>query len=307
MIFLEDNDMDINYEYYKVFYYVVKYKNLTKAAQALHNNQPNVTRMMKLLEQELGTQLLIRTNRGITLTEAGEKLYSRVKIACEQLQMAEDEISSHGKEEKSIIVVGTIETALHLYMFSFFRDFHKKYPHIRLKIHNYTTLQALKELQNNALDIIIVSTPFQLPAGFQKIKLRGIKDIIIAGTEYEKLTEKTHTLKELAQYPWVTVSKDTATYQAYNQIFLDEGLILEPDIEVATTDLILPMIKNNLGIGFIPSDFADEAIKNKEVFEISCQQGIQEREICAVYDDKRNLSLGAKLLREYLEEKEYDY
>lgn len=292
--------MDINYEYYKVFYYVVKYKNITKAAEALHNNQPNITRIIKLLEQELGCQLLIRTNRGINLTEAGEKLYSRVKIACEQIQMAEDEILTYGKEEKGTIVVGTIETALHLYMFSLFKDFHKKYPYIRLKIHNYTTLQALKELENNALDMIIVSTPFQLPRGFKQISLRSFYDIIIGGTEYKGLSKKKHTLKELAKYAWVSVSKDTATYQAYNQNFLKEGLILEPDIEVATTDLILPMIKNNLGIGYIPADFAHEAIKKGEVFEISCSRKMKQREICMVYDDKRNLSFGAKLLKQYL-------
>lgn len=38
--------MDVNFEYYKVFYYVAKYKNFTKAAHALGSGQPNVTRAM---------------------------------------------------------------------------------------------------------------------------------------------------------------------------------------------------------------------------------------------------------------------
>ena len=42
-------DMDINFEYYKIFYFVGKYGNITKAAAALGSNQPNVTRAMKLL------------------------------------------------------------------------------------------------------------------------------------------------------------------------------------------------------------------------------------------------------------------
>ena len=67
--------MDINYEYYKVFYYVGKYRNITKAAQALGGSQPNVTRVIKLLEGALGCQLLLRSNKGITFTEKGELLY----------------------------------------------------------------------------------------------------------------------------------------------------------------------------------------------------------------------------------------
>lgn len=45
--------MNVNFEYYKIFYYVAKYKNFTKAAHALNNSQPNVTRAMNCLEHEL--------------------------------------------------------------------------------------------------------------------------------------------------------------------------------------------------------------------------------------------------------------
>ena len=41
--------MNISYDYYKVFYFVAKYKSFTAAAKALINNQPNITRMMKKL------------------------------------------------------------------------------------------------------------------------------------------------------------------------------------------------------------------------------------------------------------------
>ena len=49
----------------RFFYYVAKYHNFTKAAQALNNSQPNITRAMNCLEQQLNTTLFIRTNRGV--------------------------------------------------------------------------------------------------------------------------------------------------------------------------------------------------------------------------------------------------
>lgn len=45
--------MNVNFEYYKIFYYVAKYRNFTKAAQALENSQPNITRAMNSLVYEL--------------------------------------------------------------------------------------------------------------------------------------------------------------------------------------------------------------------------------------------------------------
>ena len=60
--------MNVNFEYYKVFYYVAKYGNITKAAAVLGSNQPNVTRVIKLLESQLSCRLLIREAWGISLT-----------------------------------------------------------------------------------------------------------------------------------------------------------------------------------------------------------------------------------------------
>ena len=51
--------MNVNFEYYKIFYYVAKYKNFTKAAHALNNSQPNVTRAMNCLEHELRCTLFV--------------------------------------------------------------------------------------------------------------------------------------------------------------------------------------------------------------------------------------------------------
>ena len=82
------NIMDVNFEYYKIFYYVAKYHNFTKAAQALNNSQPNITRAMNCLEQQLNTTLFIRTNRGVQLTPEGERLYIHVLSAMEQFQAA---------------------------------------------------------------------------------------------------------------------------------------------------------------------------------------------------------------------------
>ena len=69
--------MNTNYEYYRIFYYVAKYQNITQAAEMLHSNQPNVSRVIKLLEYELGCPLLIRSRRGVTLTPEGQRLYAQ--------------------------------------------------------------------------------------------------------------------------------------------------------------------------------------------------------------------------------------
>ena len=65
--------MDINYEYYKIFYYAAKYRSFTRAAEALYSNQPNITRSVRLLENELGTKLFERSNKADSQTAEGER------------------------------------------------------------------------------------------------------------------------------------------------------------------------------------------------------------------------------------------
>ena len=113
--------MNINYEYYRIFYYVAKYKNLTLAADTLHSSQPNISRTIKLLEHNLGCQLLVRSNRGISLTPEGEQLYTHVKIAVERLQTAEEELKMLTGLHRGVVCVGASETALHLLLLPVFK------------------------------------------------------------------------------------------------------------------------------------------------------------------------------------------
>ena len=84
--------MNICYDYYRIFYYVAKYRSITHAAKALFNNQPNITRTIKNLESELGCLLFIRSSQGVRLTPEGEKLYEHVRIAFEQIEAGETSI-----------------------------------------------------------------------------------------------------------------------------------------------------------------------------------------------------------------------
>ena len=126
--------MYVDWEYYKIFYYVAKYQNFTKAARVLGNNQPNITHSMNRLESQLNCVLFIRSNRGVTLTPEGELLYSRIASAAVQIQDAEEELSASATLEHGAISISATETALNIYLAEKLRAFHTDYPGIRLRI-----------------------------------------------------------------------------------------------------------------------------------------------------------------------------
>ena len=60
------------------------------------------------------------------------------------------------------------------------------------------------------------------------------------------------------------------------------NILLRPDIELASISLVLPLVRNNFGIGFIPGDIAADDIKRGDVFEVRLKEPLPQRSICAV-------------------------
>ncbi|MBQ3583532.1 MAG: LysR family transcriptional regulator [Lachnospiraceae bacterium] len=289
--------MNINYEYYRIFYYVGKYKNLTQAAEVLHNNQPNISRTIKLLEHEMGCKLLIRSNRGISLTPEGERLYAHVKTAVEQIQSAEEEITKSVNMQAGSVTIGASETALRMLVLPVLSIFKKHYPDIRIRILNHLTTQAIESVKKGMVDFAVVATPAMIEKPLISYPIWKLKDIVIGGTSYEKLSNRILTIEELAAYPLICLGETTMTYQLYDAFYHKHNLVLKPELEAATTDQILPMVKNDLGVAYIPEIFAKEALENKEVYRLHLAEEIPERQLCFVENQRFPLSIAAKELK----------
>lgn len=292
--------MNINYEYYRIFYYAAKFKNLTQAAQAANSNQPNISRIIKLIEHELGCNLMIRSNRGITLTPEGERLYSHVKIAVEQLKLAEEELQMTTDLKEGFITIGVTETALHLLLLPVLNQFKKQYPKIHIRILNHLTNQAIDSVKTKLVDFAVIATPPYIDKSLNPYPLMKFRDILIGGPSYAHHENIPVSLKELSHYPLVCLNENTMTYQFYEDFYRRNHLIFKPELEVAATDQILPIIKNDLGVGFIPEIFVKDALSKGDVHQLLLTEEIPSRQICLIENKNHPLSIAARELKKML-------
>lgn len=286
--------MNTNFESYRTFYFVAKYGNITAAAEALYSEQPNVTRAIKNLERDLGCVLFTRSNKGVTLTPEGEMLYRRVAIAYEQIAAAEEELSRHNGFEEGLLRIGVSETALHEVLLSALVRYHALYPKIKFSLVNLTNTQAISAVKNQAVDFVLISTPFSLDKSLKSVPIKRFQDIVVCGERYRYLTGEKVSFRELTGLCIVSVNKTTKTYEYYRTLFRRYGLEFAPEIEVSTSNQILPIVKNNLGIGFIPASFAENEIANGEVFRLETEEEITPREVCLIKRADFSLSVAAK-------------
>ena len=288
--------MSVSYEYYKVFYYVGKYGSFTQAAKLLMNNQPNVTRMMNNLESELGCRLLLRSQKGVTLTPEGEKLFARVESAFAQIQLGEAEIVAKNSLQSGTLSIAISEIALHVCMLPILQKYKATYPGISVRILNTTTPQGIRAVEQGTAELAVVSSPVSFSGSLTSKKISSFREKLIAGSYYAPRFQGSVSLSDLSEAPLITLGKDTTSRLYLDTLFAENGLLLVPSVEAATTDQILPMVSHDVGIGFVPEEFARHALKANEVFEIKLKADIPARDVCLIKDKKRPLSLASKAL-----------
>ena len=285
--------MYINYDYYHMFYYVAKYGSVTQAARVLFCNQPNLTRAIKTLEGELGCSLFIRNNRGVKLTPEGSRLYERVRVAFESIEAGETEIIESRNLKTGSVYVATSEVALHCVLLPALKEYRTLYPGIRVKISNHSTPQAIDAIKNGIADIAVVTTPTVPSATLEEIAVSKFREVAVCSMEFSEVHGKKISFTELLGYPVISLGKQTKSFELYSEFFANSGLRFRPEIEAATADQIMPMVRAGLGIGFVPEEFVENA---PDVTVIKTEKPLPEREIRVVKRRDQPLSIAAKEL-----------
>ena len=287
--------MQVSFDSYKVFYITAKNSSITKAAKELFVTQPTVTHCIQKLEEELECVLFIRGKKGVKLTPEGEALYKHISVACEEICKAEDDIKALKEYKKGRLLLGASGTSLHYYVFPYLKKYKKKYPNIKIQIQNSNTGSTLNAIKEDKVDCGILVFPEKYSEEGIEIKtLKIFQDVAIAGNKYKELSKGEITLKELTTYPVISLNNSTMTSWTFKKLFNEYDVDLKPDIELATTDLIVPAVANDLGIGFVPEFFAEEALRKNEIFKLNIAEKIPKRRICLAYKSDKPKSLAVE-------------
>lgn len=291
----------MNFDFYRTFYYVGKYQSITAASKALFVTQPSVTHAIQMLEQELNCTLFVRSQKGVRFTPEGEQFYRSIAKACETIFQAEKALEASKSLSDGLITIGASETTLHHYLMPYLVDFKKEHPGIRLKLYNANTPEMLKELSNDTIDfaVLVLDKDYRNET-LSITRLTDFEDNFIANDDFKELKGRKVSLRELVDYPLIAMEKRAMTRRFFDEIFLAYGLHPQPDLELATTDLIVPMVRGGLGIGMVPNVFAKKAIDRHEVFRIDIEENIPRRDICLIKKKKASLSLAGEAFIHYL-------
>lgn len=277
---------------YRSFAEVAREGSISAAAKNLFVTQPAVSADIKELEEELGTALFFRTNRGMKLTAEGQTLLDFVRKAFAFLESGEAALSDIAGMRRGVLRIGASDMTLRFYLLDILADFRREFPAVRLEVTNNPTPKTVEALRTGEIDFGVISgaaDAFAGDADLVTVPVREIRDIFVAAPFHPLAARKKITPKELAEVPLILLEKATgtrrylATLPGYRE--------LTADIELATSDLIVEFAKRGLAAASVVADFAEDALARGELVELDLAVPPPKRHFLAVY--RRGMPHGA--------------
>ncbi|MDP5277040.1 LysR family transcriptional regulator [Chengkuizengella axinellae] len=285
--------MVLNMEWYRVFYFTAKTGSLTKAAEELFITQPAVTHSIKQLESKIGGQLFFRTSKGVKLTSEGEVLYKYIEQAYNFIQTGERKIAEMQQLMDGEIKIGAGDTLIKHYLLPYLKEFNESYPDIHIQVTNRTTPETIELLRKGNIDLGIVNLPIE-DKNLNIIETLHIEDCFITGNKYKHLAEKPISLETLINYPVILLEKGSNTRKYIDSFTKENGIMIYPEIELGSLDLLVDFSKSGLGIACVIRNFICNELANSRVFEIKLEKPIPPRKVGIVSLKNVPLSTTAK-------------
>ena len=293
--------MDISLDTYKTYYYVCQLRNLTKAAEVLYVTQPAITKQIKKLEESLGKSLIIRSTKGIELTNEGQLLYSEIKNHIESILALENTFREkvNNYEINFRIIAGhfTMEKIVLPAMV----EFSKMHPNVKFEMSTYPANQSIQKLRRNEADLIFISKE-ELTESYNDILVKDVLDLhdifVVSENSYKKFP-KTISILDLNNFHTITKLEGSVGRLYIDEYFKKAGQKFSPRYQLCSYWLVNEYIKNGLGIGLGIKEYIQQELENGTLVQIQTKEEIPPRKlVCAMQKNGANYSIVKEFLKE---------
>lgn len=250
------------------FLAAVTYGSFSRAASHCNITQPAITRSIQRLEDTLGLQLLERTGRGVSPTEAGKVLRDYARQITRDTKLIRQRLADMSAQTLGEVRIGISANFVHDGLAVAIAEMLRKWPGLRLSIcHDFCSV-LIERLSAGEVDIIIALVPDDLDA--QEFVIHEVFDVsggVYVGPGHPLCRLPSVPLAELARYRWIALDAGTETARYLSRRFGPFDL-RTPDVPVRTDSpaLMKQLLRVSQLVGLAPARmFAQEAASGEIV------------------------------------------
>lgn len=237
------------------------------------------------LENLLGTKLLERDSRNVSLTKSGELLKLKCNIIFQTIELSLNQVQQLACSNKNMLRVGLVSSAFWGGFDLVLNDFHQTYPDYKADIFDLSPNIQKKYLNEKKIEVGVVRFPDTLNISPYSYKSITKENFVVAVAKNHDLKDrKTVSLKELSAYPFTFMNKkNSASADFISNTCLQEGFIPNVAKEVTEPNTLMAYVANSNTLTLVPETFTKH--KWNGIKFIKLKEKLR-ADLCLIYDEK---------------------
>lgn len=228
--------------------------NVSATAQVLFTSQPGISKQVRILEDELGVEIFVRSGKHLTqVTPVGEVILEAAGEILRKIERIQQVAQEFSDETKGALSIATTHTQARYALPPVIHSFIDKYPDVALHMHQGTPMQISELAADGTVDFAIATEALNLFSDLIMMPCYRWNRCIVVPKEHPLATVKKLSLEQIAQFPIVTYVFGFTGRSNLDEAFLQQGLEPKVVFTAADADVIKTYVRLNLGIGIIAS------------------------------------------------------
>lgn len=226
--------------------------NISDAAAALYTSQPGISKQIKLLEEELGTEIFVRNGKRIVaLTAPGKTILDIARRILHESDNLKQVGQEYQDQDSGQLVLATTHTQARYVLPPVVKQFIKRYPKVKLGLHQGNPTQIAEQVLNREADVAIASESIMLFDGLISLPCYEWHHCVVVPAKHPLADVKRPTLAKLAQYPIITYDFAFSGRSKIDEAF--GAAHINPNIALTAidADVIKTYVELGLGIGIL--------------------------------------------------------
>lgn len=272
----------------ETFIFVVRFKSIHRASEALFLSQPAVTARIKALERELNTELFTRQGRQLKLNEQGHKFLPYAQQILHTLKEGKNNLVNQTKENK--VVFGANPITSQYFMTHALALWKENHPNLHFKFISKTHDELMTLLLNDELDFAFMGEISNESVYQESVLDNSIK--LIVYPDHQFTSAKTVTVQQLANESLVFFECGVFDWDLVYKLFEVEKLKPNIVFNVNFLEVAKSLVKNKLGISFLPYLCVKDELERGELVEVKFEQLNKIKQnvyLTYIYDSSVNL------------------
>ena len=225
-----------------------------KAAQKMDMLPASFSRHIKLLEDRLGSNLLVRTTRHVSLTDAGREFVEAARDIVERADQLEAEFREGRKGQTPILRIGAIDSAAAGLMPQFLPRFREQHPEIDIELLEQKTIRLLPRILSGRLDAAIVRPPEMVDPRLSFRPLFNETAVVAVPERHELATKKELAVADMAGQPLIVPDRKSRphSHDLTMKLFLNSGYAANIVQIAEEKQTIVSLVSTGIGLAIVP-------------------------------------------------------